>query len=114
MSDMLDHCNACGRWFVPVWVEDPNVLYACDEECGMQLSVEFPDDKVVVLTDKTLMVAAAEYADLIENSEQIWWCIPNRMEWTESGCGGGHGHLGCGWWTLTPTNKQQEETDDDL
>ncbi len=50
----------------------------------------------------TVVRAAIEYTDLIENSERIWWCEAIARGGRQMLCDDGvHDYRGCGWRTLT-------------
>ena len=74
----------------------------------------FPTNLILILD------AAAEYADLLETSEQVWWCALTHMAINKSGllCRSDQVqnrpdveyHQDCGWRLLTPTERQESMT----
>jgi len=65
------------------------------------------DETVTVLIEQ----AAAEYVELLETSERVWWCIEQSIDYnfadvafiTECWEGKRHENEDCGWRLLTPT-----------
>ncbi len=69
------------------------------------------DTTVIIAMQVVIVDAAAEYADLLEASERIWWCerihrstqLRAQADGRCAKCGGADS--GCGWRLLTPTER---------
>ena len=54
-----------------------------------------------------LMNTSAEYADLLEASERVWWCEAIEQGGRQMLCDDGvHDYKGCGWRLLIPTQGE--------